>query len=133
MRREDVSDWLERYVAAWKSGERGEIEALFGNDARYRYHSYDEPLVGRAAIADSWLDDPDEPGTFDASYECFAADGDAAGAERARTSQQTERSTACTTTSSCCASRPGAAAPTSPSGTRSVRNRESRARSVLSR
>jgi hypothetical protein len=26
----------------------------------------------------SWLDDPDEPGSFDASYECFAADGDAA-------------------------------------------------------
>ena len=78
MRREDVSDWLGRYVAAWKSGERGEIEALFGNDARYRYHSYDEPLVGQAAIADSWLDDPDEPGTFDASYQCFAADGNAA-------------------------------------------------------
>ena len=75
MRREDVAEWLERYIAAWKSGERGEIEALFGNDARYRYHSFDEPLTGQAAIADSWLDDPDEPGTFDASYECFAADG----------------------------------------------------------
>ena len=78
MRREDVSRWLERYVAAWKSGERGEIETLFGKDARYRYHSFDEPLVGQAAIADSWLDDPDEPGSFDASYECFAAEGDAA-------------------------------------------------------
>lgn len=75
---EDVSHWLERYVAAWKSGERDEIEALFGNDARYRYHAYDEPLVGRAAIVESWLDDPDEPGTFDASYECFVTDGDAA-------------------------------------------------------
>ena len=78
MRCEDVSVWLERYVAAWKSGERGAIEALFTEDARYRYHSYDEPLVGRAAIADSWLDDPDEQGSFDASYACFAADGDAA-------------------------------------------------------
>ncbi len=78
MRREDVASWLERYVAAWKSGERSEIEALFGPDARYRYHSYDEPIVGTAAIADSWLDDPDEPGSFDASYACFAADDDAA-------------------------------------------------------
>jgi hypothetical protein len=78
VRREDVSDWLERYVAAWKSGERDQIEALFGHNARYRYHSYDDPLVGPAAIADAWLDDPDEPGTFDASYACFAADGDAA-------------------------------------------------------
>jgi hypothetical protein len=78
VRREDVSDWLERYVAAWKSAERADIEALFSADARYRYHSYDEPVVGPAAIADSWLDDPDEPGTFDASYACIAADGDAA-------------------------------------------------------
>ena len=94
MRCEDVSGSLERYVAAWKSGERGEIEALFGKDARYRYHSYDEPLVGRAAIADSWLDDPDEPGSFDASYECFAADGDAAVAiGTSTTSMQTGKST----------------------------------------
>ncbi len=78
MRREDVSAWLERYVAAWKSGDRGEIEALFSDDARYRYHPYDEPLVGRADIANSWLDDPDRPGSFDAHYEYFAGDGEAA-------------------------------------------------------
>jgi ketosteroid isomerase-like protein len=78
MGREDVADWLERYVAAWKSGDRADIAALFSDDARYRYHPYDEPLIGRAAIADSWLDDPDEPGSFDAHYECFAVDGDAA-------------------------------------------------------
>ena len=78
MGREDVSAWLERYVAAWKSGDRVEIEALFSDDAHYRYHPYDEPLVGRAAIVDSWLDDPDEPGSFDASYECYAADDEAA-------------------------------------------------------
>src|SRR5215467_2983830 len=78
MRREDVSGWLERYVAAWKSSDRGEIESLFSADAHYRYHPYDEPLVGNAVIADSWLDDPDAPGSFDASYECFALDGEAA-------------------------------------------------------
>jgi hypothetical protein len=78
MNRGDVDRWLERYVAAWTSGERAEIEALFRPDARYRYHAYDEPVVGGPAIADSWLEEPDEPGSFDASYECFAADGDAA-------------------------------------------------------
>src|SRR5919107_807886 len=78
MSREEVSHWLERYVAAWTSRERAEIESLFTEDARYRYHSYDEPVVGRAAIADSWLEDPDEPGSFDASYDCYAADGDVA-------------------------------------------------------
>ena len=75
MGREDVSRWLECYVAAWKSGERAEIEGLFSEDAHYRYHPYDEPVVGRPAIADSWLNDPDRPGSFDAGYECFAADG----------------------------------------------------------
>ena len=78
MLREDVTAWLERYVAAWKSGDRDAIEALFGEDARYRYHPYDEPVVGPAAIADSWLADPDLPGSFEARYACFAADGDAA-------------------------------------------------------
>ena len=78
MDREDVSRWLERYVAAWTSGERTEIESLFSDAARYRYHSYDEPVVGPAAIADSWLEEPDEPGSFEASYECYAVDGDAA-------------------------------------------------------
>jgi ketosteroid isomerase-like protein len=78
MHRDDVSGWLDRYVAAWESGDRTEIEALFTEDARYRYHPYDEPVVGRAAIADSWLEEPDEPGSWAASYECVAADGDAA-------------------------------------------------------
>jgi hypothetical protein len=54
MRREEVSVWLEPYVAGWKSGDRDEIEALFSDDARYRYHPYDEPLVDQATIADSW-------------------------------------------------------------------------------
>jgi SnoaL-like domain len=76
--RDDVSRWLERYVAAWKSYDRAEIEALFGETALYRYHPWDEPVVGAAAIADDWLKDQDEPGSFDASYECYAVDGDRA-------------------------------------------------------
>ena len=74
----EVTSWLERYVAAWKSGARDEIGDLFAADVRYRYHPFDEPLVGREAVVDSWLENPDAPGSFDASYSCFAADGDAA-------------------------------------------------------
>jgi ketosteroid isomerase-like protein len=73
-----VARWLASYVAAWKSGDRGEILDLFDEDARYRYHPWDEPLAGREAVADSWLEEPDPPGSFDARYECFAVDGDAA-------------------------------------------------------
>lgn len=76
--RADIDAWLERYVAAWKSYDRDEIEALFSDEARYRFHPWDEPVVGPEAIADSWLEDPDEPGSFDATYECYAADEDRA-------------------------------------------------------
>ena len=73
-----VTRWLEGYVAAWKSGDRDGIGELFAENIRYRYHSFDEPIVGREAVVDSWLEEPDAPGSFDASYSCFAADGDAA-------------------------------------------------------
>ncbi len=78
MDRAQVTRWLEVYVAAWKSGDRDEIRDLFADDVRYRYHPWDEPLEGREAVADSWLENPDAPGSFDARYECFAVDGDAA-------------------------------------------------------
>ena len=74
----EVTRWLERYVAAWKSGDRNDIGDLFAVDACYRYHPFDEPIVGRDAVVDSWLENPDAPGSFDASYSCFAADGDKA-------------------------------------------------------
>ena len=80
-----MARWLERYVAAWKSGDPKHIGDLFGEDARYRYHPYDEPIVGRQAIVDSWVADPDPPGSFEARYERFAVDGDRAVAVGAST------------------------------------------------
>ena len=78
MERQDVDRWLERYVAAWKSGDPTEIGDLFSLDARYRYYPGDNALLGRDAIVESWLDHEDEPGTFDAAYECWALEGDRA-------------------------------------------------------
>ncbi len=80
MDRDGVNRWLERYIAAWASGDRAEIGDLFAEDARYRYHAYDDPVVGRSAIVEAWLEEPDEPGSFEASYECYAVDGDRAAA-----------------------------------------------------
>ena len=76
MDRQGFQEWLDRYVAAWKSYDPNEIGALFSEDASYRYHPQDEPETGRAAIVESWLDEPDEKGTFDAKYEVLAIDGD---------------------------------------------------------
>jgi ketosteroid isomerase-like protein len=84
--REDVDRWLDAYVEAWKTYDRGQIEALFAEDITYRYHPADDAIEGRAAVVQSWLgegDHPDastrdEPGTFDAAYRAVAVDGDVA-------------------------------------------------------
>lgn len=76
MDRQQFQGWLDRYVEAWKTYDRDQIGALFSADATYRYHPQDEPLAGREAIVNSWLDSPDESGTYDAHYEPLAIDGE---------------------------------------------------------
>jgi hypothetical protein len=79
-----AQDWLDRYIAAWKSYQPDAIGALFSDDVSYRYHPHDEPTVGREAVVASWLGDSDaegastrdEPGTYDASYSPVAVEGD---------------------------------------------------------
>jgi hypothetical protein len=79
-----AQDWLDRYVAAWKSYEPDAIGDLFSADVTYRYHPHDDAVVGREAVVASWLGEPgsadastrDEPGTYDASYSPVAVDGD---------------------------------------------------------
>jgi ketosteroid isomerase-like protein len=76
--RDDVDRWLERYVAAWRAYDRNAIGELFAEGATYRYHPYDEPVVGRDAIVESWFEDEDAPGSFEASYSAYAVEGDRA-------------------------------------------------------
>jgi hypothetical protein len=78
MERAAVIDWLKAYVKAWETYSPEAIGDLFSDRAVYSYHPYDEPLVGRQAIVDSWLKDQDAPGTFEADYEPIAVDGDLA-------------------------------------------------------
>jgi hypothetical protein len=65
---EQVQRWLDDYIAAWRSNDRDAIRALFSADVSYRYHPFDEPLTGAEAVADSWLANQDEPGTWEAHY-----------------------------------------------------------------
>ena len=92
MDHDTAQQWLDRYVAAWLSYDRDAIGALFSEDVSYRYHPYDEPIVGRgAAIRASWrmsdgsasgesdaagASTRDEPGTYHARYAPVAVDGD---------------------------------------------------------
>jgi SnoaL-like domain len=86
MDRDEVDRWLTDYVAAWKSYERSAIEALFSESVTYRYHPYDEPIVGREGVVASWLGEDesgdassrDTEGTYDASYRAVAVAGDTA-------------------------------------------------------
>lgn len=78
MKKDQVAQWLESYVAAWKTYDRAMIAALFSEDASYRYHPYDDPLEDRDAIVGSWLEGPDVAGTYEARYKPVAVDGDVA-------------------------------------------------------
>ena len=59
MDHESAQTWLNRYVDAWLSYDPAEIAALFSEDVAYRYHPYDEPIVGRDAVVASWLGEGD--------------------------------------------------------------------------
>lgn len=79
MDRSDLHAWLDRYVEAWRDNKPEAIEALFTEDAVYRFHPYDaegEIAVGRAGIVEAWLEAPDDPNTWAARYEAFAMDDD---------------------------------------------------------
>lgn len=72
-------DWLERYVDAWKTYNQEAIGELFSQDARYRYHPWDdadETASGRDQIVASWLADRDAPDAWTAEYRPWATDGD---------------------------------------------------------
>ena len=78
MERSAVVDWLKAYVRAWESYSPEAIGDLFTDDATYSFHPYDEPVVGRQAIVEAWLKDPDPASTFTANYEPIAIDGSVA-------------------------------------------------------
>lgn len=78
MTHEDVQHWLDAYVEAWRSYDPIAIGSLFMEDASYAYHPYDEPIRGRQAIVESWLDERDDPGSWEASYEPLLLEGDRA-------------------------------------------------------
>jgi hypothetical protein len=76
--------WLDSYVAAWLSYDEEDIRALFAEDVAYRYHPYDDPVVGREAVVASWLGESDSDdastrdaaGTYFADYQPVAVDDD---------------------------------------------------------
>jgi hypothetical protein len=76
---EQVQEWLDRYVEAWRTYDEDAIRALFAPDAEYAYHPYDaEPERGHDAILEAWRHEPDEPGSWEAAYSPSLIEGDRA-------------------------------------------------------
>jgi len=81
MNRSDLQAWLDRYIEAWRANDAAPIEALFSEDAVYRWNPYggeDHTVRGRAAIVNAWLDEQDDPASWEAAYTAYAVDEDRA-------------------------------------------------------
>src|SRR5688500_4386334 len=84
MDRRSAQDWLDRYVAAWRTYDPDDVAALFRPDVAYRYPPSTEPVVGRDAVVAAWVGEGvagdastrDAPGTYGAAYSPVAVDGD---------------------------------------------------------
>jgi SnoaL-like domain len=68
--------WLDRYIEAWRSNDAATIAPLFSEHATYRFYPWVEPVTGRDAIARDWLEAPDAPESWEASYRPLAIEGD---------------------------------------------------------
>ncbi len=68
--------WLVRYVDAWRLNDPTAIGDLFSADVRYAFDPFSEAVVGRPAVVAAWLNEPDQPGSWEADYEVLAVDGE---------------------------------------------------------
>ena len=78
MTHDALQRWLDAYVDAWRTYDPAAIGVLFAEDATYAYHPYDEGeevVRGREAIVADWLEEQDEPGTWEASYRPLVVEG----------------------------------------------------------
>ena len=74
--RDQFAAWLDRYVAAWRSGDPAEIGDLFSSDVTYSQNGGQTSLSGREAVVKDWLEGAYEPeARWEASYEPLAIEG----------------------------------------------------------
>ena len=65
----EVQSWLDRYVEAWSTDDRDTDQSPLLRRRHLQISPVGRrPLDGADAIADDWLANPDEPGTWEASY-----------------------------------------------------------------
>ena len=71
--RDGFASWLDRYVAAWRSGDPDDIGDLFSEDVTYSQTGGQTVVEGRAAVVKDWLEASYEPElSWEAAYEPLA-------------------------------------------------------------
>lgn len=74
-----ITSWMQKYIAAWTTNQREDIEALFTEDAVYATRPHDpDPWRGREQIVEGWLEARDEPGDWSFDWTLLGTDGDRA-------------------------------------------------------
>ncbi|HVF53380.1 MAG TPA: nuclear transport factor 2 family protein [Actinomycetota bacterium] len=73
---ERFSKWVEGYRRAWETNDPEDIRSLFTEGAVYHTEPYAEPIVGREAIVEDWIERKDEPGDTQWSSRVIGVDGD---------------------------------------------------------
>jgi len=85
-----AEQWLFEYVRAWRAADSQMIEILFAPEIRYVASPFEEAIVGRDAVVESWLYEGVGDEVFDADYRVEAVDGDVAVASGTTTYAPTE-------------------------------------------
>jgi uncharacterized protein (TIGR02246 family) len=70
-----LESWIDAYILAWATNDPQAIGELFAEDARYYTHPFREPWKGREEIVRKWLENPDAPGSWKATYGPVAVSG----------------------------------------------------------
>ncbi|MFW6093786.1 MAG: nuclear transport factor 2 family protein [Pseudomonadota bacterium] len=73
--RDDVTEWLEGYKAAWETRDADKVVALFTEDATYQELPCAAPLEGRQGIRDYWTEATGGQQDVDFSYQVLSVSG----------------------------------------------------------
>jgi hypothetical protein len=71
----DLQSWTDAYVRAWETNHPLAVGDLFAENARYYTHPLRDPWEGREAIVRNWIEHPDRPGSWKATYRALAVNG----------------------------------------------------------
>lgn len=74
-----VTQWMNRYIAAWTTNDPGDIGGLFTDDAVYSTRPHDEsPWRNREEIVAGWIAAGDQPEDWTFEWSLLGLDGDLA-------------------------------------------------------